>query len=47
MWDSKCHEAFVHLKELLTSTPVLVFPDFKKEFVLEIDASGLAVLVQE
>ena len=48
--DSKCHEAFIHLKKLLTSAPVLVFPDFKKEFVLEINASRLglgAVLAQE
>jgi len=50
VWNSKCHEAFVRLKELLTSAPVLVFPNFQREFVLETDASGLglgAVLAQE
>ena len=42
--------AFSALKEALTSTPVLCYPDFSKGFILEIDASatGLgAILSQE
>jgi len=32
MGNDKCHEAFVQLKELLTSAPLLVFPYFQREF---------------
>ena len=41
---------FEDLKRLLTSSPVLAFPDFTRGFILETDASdtGLgAVLAQE
>ena len=50
VWSSSCEEAFVRLKELLTSPPVLAFPNFEQPFILETDASGLglgAVLCQE
>ena len=43
VWDDKCHEAFVRLKELSTSAPVLVFPDYQREFVVETDVSGLGL----
>ena len=49
-WDTVCQAAFDELREKLTSTPVLGFPDFSKPFRLETDASqeGLgAVLSQE
>ena len=41
---------FKKMKTLLSTAPLLVFPDFSKEFVLETDASGLglgAILSQQ
>ena len=51
-WTTRCQEAFDKLKELLTATPVLPYPQFEgnSEFILETDAStsGLgAVLGQK
>ena len=49
-WTTTCDEAFALLKEKLSTPPVLGFPDFTKEFILEVDASfqGLsAILSQE
>lgn len=48
-WTSICQTAFDGLKELLSSTPLLVYPHFKM-FLLHTDASGQglgAVLKQE
>ena len=50
VWNTECGNVFNRLKSLLTSAPLLVFPDFEKEFILETDASGVglgAVLAQE
>jgi hypothetical protein len=49
-WDDACENAFQSLKERLTSAPVLAYADFKKPFIVEVDAShgGLgAILSQE
>lgn len=49
-WDTGCMEAFIKLKEVLTTEPVLAYPDFSKEFSITCDASGQgvgAVLEQE
>lgn len=49
-WDEACERAFQSLKKKLTSAPVLAYADFKKPFIVEVDAShgGLgAVLSQE
>ncbi|XP_063070441.1 uncharacterized protein LOC134461440 [Engraulis encrasicolus] len=48
-WDAAAETAFILLKQALCSSPVLVAPDFGKEFVVQTDASevGLgAVLAQ-
>ena len=49
VWTPECQSAFENLKRVLTTAPVLVFPQFHRPFLLEIDASstGLgAVLAQ-
>jgi hypothetical protein len=48
-WSELADKAFVALKEVVTSPPVLVLPYFTKPFVIECDASGRgigAVLMQ-
>ena len=39
-WTDTCQAAFQKLKECLCTAPILVYPDFEKDFKLEIDASG-------
>ena len=39
-WNSQAQEAFVWLKQQLTSAPVLALPDFQQEFVIESDTCG-------
>ena len=39
-WHSPQHESFMTLKERLTTSPVLVYPDFSIPFTLYTDASG-------
>ena len=51
-WDSACKTAFNTLKNMLTTTPVLVYPQFGSDaqFILETDASSFglgAVLAQK
>ena len=42
-WTEKCQEAFVKLKEHLSQSPVLIYPDSSSEFILDTDASHLAI----
>ncbi|GFU58811.1 retrovirus-related Pol polyprotein from transposon 412 [Nephila pilipes] len=50
VWSEECEVAFTSLKEALTSTPILSYPDPDKQFILDTDASHGnvgAVLSQE
>ena len=38
-WPLQCDDAFHTVKELLSSPPVLAYPNFEKPFILNIDAS--------
>ena len=42
-WTAECEVAFEVLKSKLLSPPILAYPDFKKDFVLETDASKLGL----
>ena len=42
-WTKECDEAVSKLKNMLTSAPVLRWPDHSKTFFLKVDASGIGV----
>lgn len=49
-WSEKCQSSFNNAKALLANAPVLAAPDFKKPFLLAVDASASgagAVLLQQ
>ena len=49
LWKPVHYDAFRQLKQLLISAPVLAFPDFARDFILETDTSGMglgAILAQ-
>ena len=43
VWSESCLEAFNALKRELTSHPILAYPDFNKEFILDTDASDCRI----
>lgn len=50
LWSQTSEDAFNHLKTSFTEAPVLAYPQFSRDFLLETDASGKelgAVLSQE
>jgi hypothetical protein len=50
VWNDKCDKSFEQLKAILKNSPVLLAPNFEKEFKLAVDASDVgagAVLLQE
>ena len=49
VWSASCQNAFTRVKSVLTSVPVMLVPNFQKQFMLMVDASGVgayAVLMQ-
>ena len=43
VWTDECKMAFDTLKQKLTEAPILAHPDFEKEFILDTDASDVAI----
>lgn len=39
VWDESCQKSFEKLKQLLVSSPILVYPTLKGQFILDTDAS--------
>ena len=42
-WTAECESSFKLLKQLISSDPILILPDYNREFVLNTDASGFAI----
>lgn len=42
-WSVACQESFDKIIHALTNPPLLIYPDFKKEFILTTDASDVGI----
>ena len=42
-WSRECGEAFLLLKQRLTESQILMYPDFNRDFILETDASAMGL----
>ncbi|GBN44736.1 Retrovirus-related Pol polyprotein from transposon 17.6 [Araneus ventricosus] len=49
VWTKGCDQAFKELKSRLTERPVLCAPDYKKEFIIQTDASdvGMGIVMSQ
>jgi hypothetical protein len=42
-WTEECQQSFDTLKQKMVNAPILVFPDWSKEFHVDVDASSIAL----
>jgi len=42
-WNDECQQSLDILKEKMVTTPILVFPNWSKEFHVHVDASSIAL----
>jgi hypothetical protein len=42
-WNEDCQQGLDVLKKKLVTVPILVFPDWKKEFHIHVDASSIVL----
>jgi hypothetical protein len=42
-WTEECQQSFDTLKKKMVIAPILVFPDWSKEFHVHVDASSIAL----
>ena len=42
-WDEQCQQSLDVLKDKMVTAPILVFPDWKKEFHVHVDASCIVL----
>ena len=47
IWIDECTAVFEQLKQLHCSAPILCYPDFDREFVLQADASDVSLGVPQ
>ena len=43
LWNEECTKAFKSLKMKLMTAPILMYPDFNKQFIVQTDASLTAI----
>ena len=43
VWTAECQDAFDELRRCLTTAPILAYPDFSRQFVLDTDASDTGI----
>jgi hypothetical protein len=42
-WTKECQQNFDTLKQKMVTVPIMVFPDWSKEFHVHVDASSIAL----
>jgi hypothetical protein len=42
-WTEECQQSFDTLKQKMVTAPILVFPDWSKEFHVHVDESSIAL----